>query len=91
MIDPGDGEPEIDPGDCGLFLARFKILLMAAVDSLLNDAATDSSPDPAPIQQFAAKNSYFVPSSATSPVWKFFRYRIDQNYKTDGALVFPYK
>jgi hypothetical protein len=62
---------------------------MAAVDLLLNDVAA-LLPDPVPIQQpFAASNSYFVPKSATSPVWKIgFRCRKDQDYKRDGAFVF---
>ena len=63
--------------------------IMSAVDSLLNDAQAPL-PDPVPIQQpFASSNSYFVPKSATSPVWKIgFRCRKDQDYKGDGALVF---
>ena len=60
-----------------------------AVDLLLNDAPAPR-PDPVRIQQpFAANNSYFVPKSASSPVWKVgFRCRTDQDYKRDGALVF---
>ena len=62
----------------------------------MNDAATapPAPPDPVPIQHpFAAKNSSYIPKSAsTSPVWKLgFRcrnLRKDQDYKKDGALVF---
>jgi hypothetical protein len=62
---------------------------MAAVDSLLN-AAPAAPPEPDRIQQpFAATTSYFVPKLASAPVWKVgFRCRSDQNYKSDGALVF---
>ena len=63
--------------------------IMAAVESLLNDAPATSA-DPIEIQQpFAASTCYYIPKTAISPVWKVgFRCRSDQDYKKDGALVF---
>ena len=65
------------------------VQIMAAVESLLNDAPATSA-DPIEIQQpFAASTCYYIPKTAISPVWKVgFRCRSDQDYKKDGALVF---
>ena len=59
--------------------------MASTVEQLLNPLAT-----PVDVEQpFAANDSYFVPKSVTSPVWKIrFRCRKDQNYKEHGALVF---
>lgn len=77
-----------------LFFARLQI--MACIESIVGD---DSAPPVVPVfaadllipvqQPFSAKEFYFIPKGASSPVWKIgFRCRKDQDYKTDKSLVF---
>ena len=69
---------------------------MACIESIVGD---DSAPPVVPVfaadllipvqQPFSAKEFYFIPKGASSPVWKIgFRCRKDQDYKTDKSLVF---
>ena len=65
---------------------HIKIDMASTVEQLLNPETPLATP--ADVRQpFAAKDSYFVPKSVTSPVWKIgFRCRKDQSIKNMELL-----